>query len=83
MAVVSLVLGLLSIPGHFCCYLGWPLGIVSIILGVISYAKINSEPARWTGKGLAIGGIISSAAGFLIIVGLLVVYGAAIFLTAP
>ena len=83
MAIVSLILGILSIPGHFCCYLGWPLGIVSIILGIISYSKINKDPHRWSGKGLALGGIICSAVGFLIIVGLLVVYGAAIFLTAP
>ena len=83
MAIVSLVLGLLSIPLHFCCYLGWPAGIVSIILGVIAVVRINGEPARYSGKGLAYGGIASSAIGFLIIVLLVVAYGAAIFLTAP
>jgi len=83
MATVSLVLGILSIPGHFCCYLGWPLGVVSIILGILAYTKINKEPQRWSGKGLALGGIISSAVGFLIIILLIVVYGAAILLTAP
>lgn len=83
MAVVSLVTGLLSLPGHFCCYLGWPLGMVSIVLGILSYSKINKEPGRWSGKGLALGGIISSAIGFLAFIGLLVLYGAAAVMSGP
>ncbi len=83
MATVSLVLGILSIPFHFCCYLGWPIGIISIVLGVIAISKINKEPDRWSGKGLATGGIICSAFGFLMIIAVFVIYGAAILLTAP
>lgn len=83
MGTLSLIFGLLSIPGHFCCYLGWPLGVASIVLGIISIVKINSAPERWTGKGLAIGGIVSSVVGFLVIVGLLIVYGVALFALTP
>ena len=83
MAVASLVTGILSIPGHFCCYLGWPLGAVSIILGILAILKINKEPGRWSGKGLAIGGIVASATGFLIFVLFIVLYGAAMFLASP
>jgi len=77
------VLGVISIPGHFCCYLGWPLGITSIILGILSFSKINKEPQRWSGKGLAVGGIVCSALGFLLIIVLFLLYGAAILMTGP
>jgi hypothetical protein len=83
MAVASLITGLLSLPGHFCCYLGWPLGAVSIILGILAILKINKEPSRWSGKGMAIGGIISSSIGFLMILVVIVIYGAAIIFASP
>lgn len=83
LAVVSLVLGILSIPLHFCCYLGWPVGIAAIICGIISIVRIGKEPHRYSGKGLAWGGVISAGLGFLLIILVFVLYGAAIMLSAP
>ncbi len=76
-AIVSLVLGIVSIPMHFCCYLGWPIGIASIICAIIAIVRINGSQGRLTGKGFAFGGIGTSLLGFVIIIGIFVLYGAA------
>jgi hypothetical protein len=83
MAIISLVAGLVSIPAHYCCYLGIPIGLAAIILGIIAIVKINKEPHRWTGKGLAIGGIAAAVVGYLLIVAIFIVYGAALFMMSP
>jgi hypothetical protein len=82
MALVSLILGIVSLPGHFCCYLGWPLGIAAIVLGIVSLTKIKKEPQRYSGAGMAWGGIASAAVGFLLILLMLVIYGAAVIATS-
>ncbi len=81
-AIVSLVVGILSIPLHFCCYLGWPVGFVAIVCGVVSLVRINGAKDRLTGKGLAIGGIVVSLLGFLMMVGIFVLYGAALMVSS-
>lgn len=59
-AVASLVLGILSIV---CCFFySGILGIVGIILGIISCVKKEG------GRGMAIGGIITSAIGTVILI---------------
>ena len=83
MAITSLVTGILSIPLHFCCYLGWPAGIVAIVLGVISLSQIAKDPMRQSGKGFAYGGIVSAVLGFLAILAIFVAYGAAAILMSP
>lgn len=64
MAIASLVLGILSIPT--CGLLGVG-SIAGIILGIISLNKISKTPAQYGGKGMAIGGIITSVLGLLLI----------------
>lgn len=58
LAVVSLVLGILSIP---CC--GFLTGIPAVIVGFIARSKAASEPHLYTGQGLALAGIITGALG--------------------
>lgn len=82
MAIISLVAGIVSIPAHYCCYLGIPIGIAAIILGILSIMKINKDPQSWGGKGLAIGGIVAAIVGFAIIAVIIILYGAALFMTA-
>lgn len=63
MAILSLVLGVLG----FCTFgLG---GLIGVILGIVALVSINKSAGRLGGQGLAIGGIVVSAAG--LIVGLL------------
>ncbi len=62
LAITSLVLGCLGMMP--CCCLGPALGIVGAILGVIALVQIGDAPDRWTGKGLAIAGIVLSVLSF-------------------
>lgn len=60
LAIVSLLVGILSIP---LCFL-WisPLtGLIAIITGVLAVKKAGSDPARYGGKALAIIGIMLGA----------------------
>ena len=68
LAIVSLVLGILSIP---CC--GVVTGIPAVIVGFIAKSKINSNPAEYGGAGLALGGIITGVLGTIIGIILLVI----------
>lgn len=56
--VASLVIGILSMT--LCCIGGSILGLVGLILGIVSCAKKEAK------RGLAIGGIVTSAIGFII-----------------
>jgi len=57
-----------SIGGFFIA--GIPLGITSLVLGTMGYNKINRQPDKYAGRGLAIFGIIM---GFIDVVGAIIV----------
>lgn len=59
MAIAGLVLAIVGfcVPG---------LALVGIILAVIALVRINAEPTRLQGRGLAIGGIIAGAIGLVV-----------------
>jgi len=57
MAITSLVLGVLGLPSGGCVGVG---GLVGVILGIVALVKANSRPNEYGGKGLAIGGIVTS-----------------------
>ena len=52
-AVASMILG---IVGLF--FFGIILGILALILGGVAMNKINSDPEKFSGKGMAITGIV-------------------------
>lgn len=58
MAIASLILGIVSFPMIFACFLGIPAGIVGAILGHVSLKKIRQSGGTIGGEGLAKGGII-------------------------
>ena len=65
MAVASLVLGILGLMGSaFCC--GMPFALLAVVFGHIAFSKINREPERYTGRGLAIGGLATGYVGLLL-----------------
>jgi len=66
LAVVSLVTGILAVLP--CCnlYIMW---LVAIITGFMAKSEIKKNP-NLTGDGMATGGIVLGALGFLIIIGL-------------
>jgi hypothetical protein len=83
LAIIALISGIVSVPAWFCCYLGLPFGLASVICGIISIFRIKKEPQRLSGTGLAIGGIASSVVGVLIMGVILLIYGVAIIAGAP
>ena len=60
MAVTSMVLGIIALVICICFFLSIPLGIVSIILGIIVLTK------RKNGKSFAIAGIVTSVVSILV-----------------
>jgi Domain of unknown function (DUF4190) len=54
MAIVSLVLGILSI----CCYIGWITGPIAFILGRMHRKNVQENPNEFGGDGLALAGMI-------------------------
>src|SRR5947207_168138 len=58
LAITSLTLGIVGLPTLGLCFIG---GIAGIILGVKALNKIKADPAHFTGKGMAVSGIIISS----------------------
>jgi prepilin-type processing-associated H-X9-DG protein len=61
MAIGALVCG---IVGMLACPL---VGIVGLVLGIVALTRTNREPNRYTGKGLAIGGIVTGGLAILLV----------------
>lgn len=62
LAIVSLVLGILSI----CCYISPVTGLGALITGFLAMRNIKSDPQNYGGKGLAIAGMVVGGIFFLI-----------------
>jgi len=58
LAIASLVIGIVSLPTLGLILVG---GILGIILGIVALRKTNKDPQHYAGRGLAIGGIVTSA----------------------
>lgn len=72
--IISLILGISGVLLSICCYAGIPLGAGAIIVGFLGMNNANKDPMRYTGRGLAIGGMIAGAIGFLISMGMLLLF---------
>lgn len=69
--IVSLVLGVLSLI-FICCYGGIWLGLPAIIIGYLGMSNADKEPNRYSGKGMAIAGMIIGGVSFLAALGIIV-----------
>lgn len=67
LALVSLILGILSIP---CC--GFLTGIPAVITGFMAKNKAEADPGQYTGRGMALAGIVTGAIGTLLSVILMI-----------
>lgn len=65
LSTVSLILGILSVLLSICCYGGIPLGAGALITGFLAFNNIKKEPMIYSGRGMAIGGMITGAIGFI------------------
>lgn len=61
---VSLVLGILSLT-LVCCHAGLPLGLAAVITGFLGMKNADSDPARYGGRGFAVGGMVLGAVALL------------------
>ncbi len=63
--IISLLLGVFSMMLG-CFLIGIPLGLGAIVTGGFAIRNENNEPDRFTGRGMAIGGIVTGAIGLAI-----------------
>lgn len=71
--IVSLALGIAGFILSMCCYLGIPLGGAAMVVGFLALNKINANPEKFEGKGLAIAGMITGGVGFLVSILMLII----------
>lgn len=76
-AIASLVLGVVSITVGWCCYFGVLTSPVAIGLGIFSLVQIKNSPTLYTGKPLAIIGIVTGALYFVGLILIVLLYGLA------
>jgi len=81
LAVSSMVLGLVSITLGWCCSFGLLTAPVAIVLGIVALSQIKSQPNRYTGKPLAIAGIVSGGLYFVLVAVIVLIYGLGILLS--
>jgi hypothetical protein len=65
-AVAGLVCGILSVTLCLCCG-GIPFNILGLIFSIVALVQTGENPQLHEGRGLAIAGIILSAASFLLL----------------
>ena len=75
LALVSLILGVVSITIGWCCYFGVLTSPVAIGLGLYALSQIKKDPAKYGGRGLAIGGIATGALYFAGLLLIILIYG--------
>ena len=68
-ATAGLIFGILSVTS-FCCCCGCPLNILGLVFSLIGLSQINRHPEIYEGRGLAIAGLILSAASLVLGFGL-------------
>lgn len=80
LAVVSLVLGCVSVPLLCLCGIfGIPIGLTAVITGILGRRKIRESAGTLTGEGMALAGIIVGAITIALSVVVLAVFGLALF----
>ena len=69
-AITGFVCGILSVSLCWCCG-GFPFNVLGLVFSIVALLQINENPQIHEGRGLAIAGIILTAASFLIFLVLL------------
>jgi hypothetical protein len=66
LAITSMILGIVSIPGCCCWFIGAPVAVAGLVLGIIGMGKIRGNPQMWKGGGMAIAGIVTASVGLIL-----------------
>lgn len=51
-----------------CCYFGILTGPIAAVLGIVALVQIKNDPEKQTGKGMAIGGIVTGGLGLVLVI---------------
>ena len=78
-----MVLGIVSMTIGFCCYFGVLTSPIAIGLGVFSLFQIKKDPNKYSGKGMAIAGIVAGALYFVILALIILIWGVSVLMSAP
>lgn len=70
LAIASLVCGILGVLTGIFIFSGLSLGLAGIVLGIVALVKVKNGTA--SGKGMAIGGIVTGALGMIVAVVVLI-----------
>ena len=70
-AMTGLVLGIVSLVLSFCCCGGLPLNLIGLVLSAIGLSQINQRPDLYSGKAIAIAGLVISGFSLLLGVGVM------------
>ena len=62
-AITSMIMGILSLTLCFCCY-GFPCNLLGFIFSLIALSQIKQSPHIYTGRGMAITGLVLSLVSF-------------------
>jgi hypothetical protein len=71
---IALILGILSLP-LLCCYGGIWLGLPAAVLGFLGMRNADSDRNRYSGRGMAIAGMVLGVISFLasVIIGIIAI----------
>ncbi len=76
MALAGMIMGILSLTvGWFCCGFGPVFSILGLVFSCIGLSQINRNPEQYTGKGLAITGIVLSVLRLVMMICLVIFFG--------
>jgi len=59
----------------WCCYFGVLTGPIAVGLGIFSLVQIKNQPSQYTGKPLAIVGIVTGGLYFVLLFFVILIYG--------
>ena len=60
LALTGFILSIVGIPSFCCCFAVFPLGLAGLICSIIGLNQIKGNPLKYSGRGLALAGIIIS-----------------------
>jgi serine/threonine protein kinase len=71
LGTLGLIFGILGIMLSFCCYLGLPISVAGIVLGVLGMKKVSDGLAN--NRSMALAGVVCGAAGAVLAVILFII----------
>jgi hypothetical protein len=77
MALTGMIMGLISVTFGLCCCYGIPFNLLGIVFSLIGLSQIKSNPDSYSGRGMAIAGLVTSLVSFAL-AGLLLILGFAL-----